>query len=84
MVHYPSGFPVNTCLKQGCIISPLLFNSFINDLTDEIKKLNIGIDIGEEKVYILLYADDIVFLAENEIDMQKNLNTLEFWCNSNK
>jgi len=77
-------FSVNTGLKQGCIISPLLFNIYINELIDAIKALNVGIDIGNEKVCILLYADDVVFLCENEKDLQKMLNTLESWCYSNK
>jgi hypothetical protein len=42
--------------------------------------LNVRIDIGNEKVCILLYADDVVFLCENEDDLQEMLNTLESWC----
>ena len=76
-------FSVNNGLKQGCVISPLLFNIFINDLIDAVKKLNVGIDIGNEKICILLYADDVVFLSENENDLQKILNTLECWCCNN-
>ena len=29
---------------------------------------------------ILLYADDIVLLAETEINLQKMLNILSLWC----
>jgi GT2 family glycosyltransferase len=53
-------------------------------LIDSVKALNVGIDIGSEKVCILLYADDVVFLCENEDDLQEMLNTLESWCYSNK
>ena len=77
-------FSVNTGLKQDCIISPLLFNIYINDLIDAVKALNVGIDIGSEKVCILLYADDVVFLCENEDDLQEMLYALESWCYSNK
>ena len=34
------------------------------------KSLDKGITIGNEKVSILLYADDIVIIAENENDLQ--------------
>ena len=49
-------------------------------MIDSVKALNVGIDIRSEKVCILLYADDVVFLCENEDDLQEMLNTLESWC----
>jgi hypothetical protein len=45
-----------------------------------IKSYNCGIDIGNEKVCILLYADDIVILANNENALQTLLNALATWC----
>ena len=39
--------------------------------------------IVDEKVSILLYADDIVFLTENEQDLQKVLDILALWCSDN-
>ena len=56
-------FSVNCGLKQICHLSPLLFNIFINQLTVYLKSFDLGIDIGGEKAYILIYADDIVLLA---------------------
>ena len=76
-------FDVKCGLKQGCVLSPLLFNIFINDLVDDVKKLNVGINIGNDKVCVLLYADDVVFLTENENDLQKVLDTLNVWCGKN-
>ena len=68
-------------------MSPTLFSIFINDLALEIKESNIGIDlnIGNEpnvdyKLSILLYADDIVCLAETENDLQSILFIVENWC----
>ena len=34
-------------------------------------------------LFVLLYADDTVIMAENECGMQKNLNLLNEYCNCN-
>ena len=36
-------FPVSHGVKQGCKISPTLFSAYINDLAQEIKRLNCGV-----------------------------------------
>jgi hypothetical protein len=76
-------FPVKSGLRQGCILSPLLFNMYINDLALYLKALDMGVEYGDEKLCILLYADDIVLIAENEHDLQLLLNALNDWCNIN-
>jgi hypothetical protein len=76
-------FDVKCGLRQGCILSPLLFNLFINDLTLFIKSFDLGINVGTEKLCIMLYADDIVILADNAQDLQILLNALNEWCSLN-
>ena len=53
---------------------------FIDDLVKEINALGLGIKVGEEKLSMLLYADDIVLVAHNEQDMQTLLDKLHDWC----
>ena len=72
--------PRNLGVKQGCILSPLLFSMYINDLTVGIKALGKGVCINNESVSILLYADDIVLIAECEKDLQDMLNFVSDWC----
>ena len=76
-------------VKQGDSLSPTLFSIFINDLAQEIKESGIGIELNidaietnieTEVINILLYADDIVLLAQNEPDLQLLLNIVEPWC----
>ena len=59
-------FVCNLGVRQGECLSPFLFAMYINDLEDEIIQKGVGgVDIGMLKLFILLYADDIVLLAEN-------------------
>ena len=67
-------------LRQGCILSPLLFTLFIEDLISCLQTLNIGIAVADLVVFILMYADDLVLLAEDEKDLQKLLDELERYC----
>ena len=76
-------------VKQGDSLSPTLFAVFINDLADTIKNSGVGVTIEAEDiagidevtlVNILLYADDIVLLSENECDMQRLLDMVQEWC----
>ena len=73
----------NCGLKQGCILSTLLFNLYVIDLVIKINSLNIGIDIDGEIVSVMVYADDLVLLATKEEDLQILLNQLTDWCQNN-
>ena len=63
-------FKIEVGVRQGCILSPILFLMFINGLIEEIKKLDKGVLYGKVKIAILLFADDIVLLAENREDLE--------------
>ena len=52
-------------VKQGDPLSPLLFNMVMDELITEVNSLNIGIEVGDAKVSILAFADDLVLLTQN-------------------
>ena len=77
-------FDVKCGLKQDRWLSPLLFNLYIDDLIRHKKLLNVGIDIeNEKKMFILLYADDVILIADAEEDLQSLLNCLHEWSARN-
>jgi hypothetical protein len=43
-----------------------------------------GIDLGILKIFLLLYADDIVIMSETEEGLQKGLRLLEIYCDRRK
>lgn len=47
----PKGFDTRKSLKQGCVMSPLLFNIYMADLDSRFKKRDIGgIRLGKDMV----------------------------------
>ena len=73
-------FSTESGLKQGDNLSSTLWNIFLNDLVDEINNLNVGIPIDDHMLSILLYADDMVLLAENEQNLQLMIQKLDEFC----
>jgi hypothetical protein len=69
-------FDLSTGVRQGCVLSPILFSLFINGLAREINEKGKGVDIGGRRVRLLMYADDIVLLAESARDLQNMLDVV--------
>ena len=58
-------FQVNLELRQGCVLSPILFAIFIDGLAKTIKDSKIGVRIEQLVLRILLFADDLVLIADD-------------------
>lgn len=72
-------FQVKTGVRQGCKLSPLLFIIYMNEI---IKNSNFegGLNLGNNKIVSLAYADDLVILAESEGELQTNINKFNASC----
>ena len=73
-------FESNQGVKQGDNLSLNLFSIYLNPLIAELKVSGVGVNIDDQTVCILAYADDLVLLAENERDLQLLLDILNEWC----
>ena len=83
-------YPCNIGARQGENLSPLLFSIYLQDLKSFISRKCDGLKVIENtqkehfdeeivtyfKLYILLYADDTVKIAENLNDLQASLNQI--------
>jgi len=68
----------NKGVAQGSILSPALFNIFIEDL---VTKLAGELDLSIED--ILLYADDILILCDSPNQLRKCIQIIENWSKEN-
>lgn len=72
--HRTRFFDVDVGLRQGCLMSPILFALYINGLAEEVKKANIGARIAakkDDRCGILMFADDIVLIADDKENLRQ-------------
>ena len=68
-------FPLKSETRQGCPLSPLLFNIVLEVLTRAIRaeKEIKGTQIGKEEVKLSLFADEMILYIENPKDSTRKL-----------
>ena len=75
MVKKLKALPLRSGTRQGCPLSPLLFNIVLEVLATAIRREKEikGIQIGKEKVKLSLFADDMTLYIENPKDSIRKL-----------
>ena len=61
-------------VRQGSVISPTLFNFYINMVLESILNLNIGCKLGAYPYNVIAYADNITLLASTAKGLQIFIN----------
>jgi len=64
-------------VRQGCTLSPLLFNIYIEQSINECKVYCSGIKMNRMRIQTLRFADDIAIIAQGEINLKRALENLD-------
>ena len=69
-------------VKQGCVLSPILFNLFINKLPESYSQDCDPVYVGDEAINCLMFADDCVVMSTSAQGLQKSIDcTVNFFTN---
>ena len=67
-----NGFQIGKGVRQGCILSPCLFNLYEEYIMRNagLEETQAGIKIARRSINILRYADDTTLMAESEEELK--------------
>ena len=71
---FTPAIPQNRGVKQGCPLSPILFNIVLEGLLKYLATSNAGYTLAGHSINSLAYADDICIIASNREDIQSLLD----------
>jgi hypothetical protein len=80
-------FDTTLGVRQGDVASPILFSCFINGIVTAMEQdPTNGIDLGDglPRLSILLFADDMVLLAESAEQLKRMLDVMTKFADSNR
>lgn len=72
-------FSVTNGVRQGVILSPYLFNVYMDGLSDALNLSKVGCITGSQSVNHLMYADDLVLISPSATGLRELLKICELY-----
>ena len=63
-------------VRQDCILSPTLFSLYTEELAARMRRINAGVRVRNDKISVLLYAEDVVVMSESVDQLQSLLDVM--------
>lgn len=83
---YSDYFSYAVGLRQGEVMSPILFSLFVEDLEfyllNNTASVYSGLNIDDIVLILLLFADDMAILGKTPEELQEHLDNLNLYCNA--
>jgi len=73
MIHSCT-FALTTGVRQGGVLSPILFCVYIDDVVKKLQQSQLGCWVGGCYLGCILYADDLILMSPSVCDLQKLVN----------
>ena len=70
-------FKVTNGVRQGGILSPYLFNVYVDELSEQLKICNVGCSMNCHLINHIMYPDDLVLISPSSAGYYVNVRNLE-------
>ena len=74
---YSAKFKVTNGVRQGGILSPYIFNVYVDELSKELKKCNVGCNLNGHLINHIMYADELVLISPSSAGLSQLLRECE-------
>ena len=78
--NHSKSFPILQGVRQGAILSPLLYSIFVDDLLNTLDHSGLGARIGEVFCGAPMYADDLALVASSPEELQAMLDIVSHYA----